>query len=308
MRKTHSLAVIMGLVISQFAVAQEKTNNGINPLSLRPIHESNVMFKTTLWSRIDLKEKQNQPLFARNAEITKFLIEGVKAGLLDAYANDSLTTKLTAEQFNERLQKKLEGVGLSKEEKEAGFSATAADDGWGGDTKKTATKTDAKVDDGMGGGTATTAAAQPAAPNPADGLTVEFFPQELSIIELKEDWIFDKQRSRQYYDIQALTVLIPSESNAEGLEKPLCSFKYRELDRYFRSNPKCIWYNAQNTAQHKNLADAFELRLFHRRIVKESNPKDAYLDDIYKSPKAGLLKSQQLEYELMEKEHNLWEY
>jgi Gliding motility associated protein GldN len=297
MKKFQTLAVVIGLIMSQLAVAQEKTNNGLNPLSLRPIHESNVMFKTTLWRRIDLKEKQNQPLFANNAELTKHLIEAVKAGLLDAYSNDSVVTKLTLDQFTERLQKKLEGVGLSKEEREAGFSKESADDGWGGDTKKPAA-----------GATGLSQTA-PAKPAPTiDGMTVEYYPKELNLIELKEDWIFDKQRSRQYFDIQTLTIKIPSEATTEGLEKSIASFKYKELDRYFRSCTKCIWYNAANIAQHKNLADAFELRLFHGKIVKQSNAKDAFLDDIYKSPKAGLLKSQQLEYELMEFEHNLWEY
>ncbi len=295
MKKLTGLAVITSIVISQLANAQEKTNDGKNPLSLRPVHESNIMFKTTLWRRVDLKEKQNQPLFARTSEITKHLIEGVRAGVLDAYANDSLHTKLTLEQFNERMIMQLDAAGLSDDEKAAGFT-TGGDDGWGGgdDGGKKAAPAD---------GT-TTASAAPAPTSSG----VEFFPQQLNILEVREDFIFDKQRSRQYYDIQTLTIMIPADQNPEGLEKPLASFKYKELERFFRSCNKCIWYNAANVAQHKNLADAFELRLFHGKIIKKSNAADAYLDDIYKTPKQGLLKAQQLEYELMEFEHNLWEY
>ncbi|MFN3848827.1 MAG: gliding motility protein GldN [Spirosomataceae bacterium] len=295
MRKITGLAVIATLVAGQLANAQEKTNNGLNPLSLRPIHESNVMYKTTLWRRIDLKEKQNQPLFAKTSEITKHLIEGVRAGVLEAYANDSLNTKLTLDQFNERMAIKLDGGGLSDAEKEAGFSSTS-DDGWGsgGDDG-------GKKEAPAGGGAAPSTTA-----SVANGM--EYFPSQLSILELKEDFIFDKQRSRQYNDILTLTIMIPADQNSEGLEKPLASFKYKELERYFRSCNKCIWYNASNVAQHKNLADAFELRLFHGKIIKRSNALDKYLDDIYKSPKQGMLKAQQLEYELMEFEHNLWEY
>lgn len=291
MKKLQGLAFGISLIISQFAVAQEKPNNDLNPLSLRPIREENVMYKTTLWRRIDLKEKQNQPLFSKGSEITRHLIDAVKAGLIEAYDNDSLITKLTLDQFMDRLMLKGEGGGLSEEEKAAGFSA-GGDDGWGGDS---------------GGASKSAGGAAPAtAVDPGAG--VEIFPTQLTTLELKEDWIFDKQRSRQYFDILSLRLIIPADQTTLGFDRPIATFKYKELERYFRSNPKCIWYNAANGASHKNLADAFELRLFHGKIIKKSNALDNFLDDIYKSPREGLLKSEQLEHELMEFEHNLWEY
>lgn len=299
MKNIKKIAFLLACGASQLVFAQEKANNGLNPLSLRPIHDSNVMYKTTLWRRMDLKEKQNSPFFSKGSEITKHLIDGVKAGLLTPYADDSLTRVLTKEQFMERLTRKFEGGGLSKEEKDAGFSNE--DDGWGGGSSSKSTG--GGGDDGFGD----TNAAK-TAPTASVGSGYEMFPSELSLLEVREDWVFDKQRSRQYFDIQTLTIMIPAEASAEGLEKPLCSFKYKELENYFRLNTKCIWYNAENVAQHKNLADAFELRLFHGKIIKKSNAGDKYLDDIYKSPREGMLKSQQLEYELMEFEHNLWEY
>ena len=63
-----------------------------------------------------------------------------------------------------------------------------------------------------------------------------------------------------------------------------------------------------NQAQHKNMADAFDLRLFQARLIKQSNANDAFLTDIHGGERQGLVKSQQLEYKLMEFEHNLWEY
>ena len=78
MKKLQGLAFGIALTISQLGVAQEKSNNYTNPLSLHPIHEANVMYKTTLWRRIDLKEKQNQPLFSKGSEITKHLIDAVR--------------------------------------------------------------------------------------------------------------------------------------------------------------------------------------------------------------------------------------
>lgn len=299
MGKLQGLALGIALITSQFAVAQEKTNNQLNPLSVRPIHEGNVAYKTTLWRKIDLREKMNQPLFAKGSEITKHLIDAVKAGLLDAYTTDSLTTKLTLEQFSERLQMKEEGGGLSQEEKDAGFSdAPGGDDGWGGGGNAGAANTAAGDSTGNGFG----------GPSNITSGATEYFPSQLTTLELKEDWIFDKQRSRQYFDIQSLGIIIPAAQTTLGFDRPVAYFKYKDLERYFRSNPKCIWYNAANVAQHKNLADAFELRLFHGRITKKSNASDRDLDDIYKSAREGMLQSERLEHELMEFEHNLWEY
>ncbi len=312
----------------------EQGDNGLNPNSARPIPESDIMYKVTNWRRMDLREKINQPFFSKNNEITKYLIDGMRAGLLKAYTNDSLTTELAVEGFNQNLKMENTEGGLSDEEKAAGFGKTNEDDGWGGAAKKdpkaqpqkggTTKPTAAQEDDGWGGtSTAKKKAAAPAAgkksgadagwgdePTAAtDGAPIEYFAKELPILEIKEDFIFDRKRSRAYNDIQALTIIIPAEKTSRGFDVPVASFRFKDVAAYFRSNPsKFIWYNSMNQAQHKNMADAFDLRLFQARIIKQSNSSDSYLTDIYGGEKAGLVKSQQLEYKLMEYEHNLWEY
>ncbi len=330
------------------AVAQERDpNKGVNPLSVRPINENDIMMKKTLWRRVDMREKQNQSMFSKGNEISKYLIEAVKAGLIDAYTSDSLTTKITPEKFHEQLLVPNQEGGLSKEEIEAGFgkegTAAAGGDGW--DKPKTDAKAKTKKADDGWGPAPKAAATQPAddgwgpkpkkkiaattkkgkkgvkvAPveAPKDTIAVaaakpaltgdEYFPKELNVLEVKEDWIFDKKRSRLYYDIQTITLLLPADKNAAGFEKPVATFKYKDLDKLFRSDSKkFIWYNPQNQAQNKNLADAFDLRLFYGRITKVSNPGDRDLVGMY-GDKDGLMKSYQAEYELMEKEHDLWEY
>ncbi|MBO0929969.1 type IX secretion system ring protein PorN/GldN [Fibrella aquatilis] len=334
-------------------MAQERDNRKANSMSVRPIDDSDIMMKKTLWRRIDLKETQNASMFSKNNEITKYLMDAVKAGLLDAYENDSCTRKVDPSKFHERLLVPNQDGGLSKEEIEAGFGKTDAgaggkDDGWGNPTKQDPKKPAAKkpADDGWGT-PAPKAAAKPAddgwgtpakkvattkkgkkgakttqpvvakvdtvaAPVSSTAPTFsgdERFAKEFSILEVKEDWIFDKKRSRLYYDIQTVTMLLPSDKNVAGFEVPVASFKYKDLDKLFRSDPKkFIWYNPQNQAQHKNLADAFDLRLFYGRITKVANPEDKELVGLYGSDKEGLLKSYQKEYELMELEHGLWEY
>ena len=90
----------------------------------------------------------------------------------------------------------------------------------------------------------------------------------------------------------------------------MATFKYKDLAELFRSMPKeAIWFNRQNSREHKNLADAFELRLFSARIIKVENPDDNYIQDVYdESPKQGVMASQWLEDEIIGYEHDLWEF
>lgn len=342
------VAAAMLAIAGGSVMAQEKPVSTANDLSVRPINEQDIMMKKTLWRRIDLREKQNQSMFSKNNEISKYLIEAVKSGLLDAYENDSVKTKLTSDKFQQKLIMPNSGGGLSAEEIAAGFGQEGAktNDGWGDAPKdKTAAAKKPPVDDGWGtpsvkkatqpadDGWGTPApkkstaknakgkkgakTTQPVVEPPKDTVAVakaaaiqgdEYFSRDLNILEIKEDWVFDRKRSRLYYDVQTVTLYLPADKNPAGLEVPVATFKYKDLEKLFRSDPKrFIWYNPQNQAQHKNLADAFDLRLFYGRITKVSNPEDRDLIGMF-GDKEGLLKSYQIENDLMEIEHGLWEY
>lgn len=337
MKKQLVTGILVALVVGTAGVAfaQEKADSVENSFSARPIPESDILMKRTLWRRVDLKEKQNVPMFSMNNEITRYLLDAAKAGLLDAYVNDSCKTLLTPEQLRKNLLVPNQVGGLSEEEIAAGFGQ-ASDDGWGnaaqGDKKAAATQDDGwgapaqpkeEEDDGWGTpkkkevanaatDTATTPKVDDGWGDQATSLGTseeEYFPNQLSLLEIKEDWIFDKKRSRLYYDIQTITIVLPADQTELGIEKPVASFKYKDVERLFRSDPKrYIWFNDKNNAQHKNLADAFDNRLFWGRIVKYSNAENKAILDIYRGEKEGLIKSLQFEQELMELEHGLWEY
>ncbi|MDF5689411.1 gliding motility protein GldN [Aquirufa aurantiipilula] len=299
MKSVNQFLLFVSLICGFSAMAQEKPVDESKLNSVRPIDPANIHYKARLWRRMDLNEKINQPFFSVNNEISKFLVEWVEAGILVPYVNDSLVTKLTPAQFKEKLRMD-DSIGdgsLSEAEKAAGFGAeggdkkTAVDDGWGTTTKPAA---DAKKADDFD-------------TKPVANLDSYFFPKELSIIEIKEDAIIDRQRSRLYFDIQALTLIIPASKTKAGFDKPVASFRYKDVYKLFRSNPNCIWYNAENETQHKNMADAFDLRMFQARIIKKGNAENKFLTDIYSSDREGLLMSQQLEYKLLEMEHDMWE-
>jgi len=236
---------------------------GYDPLSVRKVHVSDVMYKMQVWRVMDLREKCNQPFLASGNEITKSICDAVFTGKLDAYAKDSLTTMLTAEQFKEKL----------------------------------IDPASAQVDaDG----------------NPLPGTGTPFMPKQLYTLKFRENLLFDKQRSRFYYDIQTITLFIPAEFNSiKGTETEVASFKYTDVVRAFKGMPNARWYNSQNRAEDKKVSDAMDLRLFCSRILKISNPKDLMIEDMpeyRESPRSVLVASQKFEYDLVAKENEVWDY
>jgi hypothetical protein len=219
---------------------------------------------------------------------------------------DSLKTKLTVEQFVDRLKikGKLENGGLSAEEIAAGFGVDGMpatsdpvnggeDDGWG-TKKKDASKAEKPVVDDFDKG-------------PIVAGVDYYIPKQLSIIEIKEDAIIDRKRSRLYFDIQALTLKIPASSSDAGLEEVVASFRFKDVYKYFKDNPNCIWFNSTNEMQHRNMADAFDLRFFSARIIKKGNAANKDIFDQFGDGKDALKKSQKLEQQLQDKEAEMWE-
>ncbi len=271
--------------------AEPSTTVTGNTASARPIPETDLMYKKVVWRGLDLREKQNKPMFSVNKEITKVIIDAAKRGELVPYKNDSLTTPLSGNDFSVKLTKPDEaGDAMSEEEKKIFGNAPAEED-------DVFNKLNNKGKKG-----ATAAAA------PAVSLN-EFFPKELYQLEMRENIVFDKKRSRMYYDIQAITLVIPVKYSAKGVEERIASFRYSDLVKVFRAHPnEAIWYNEQNDAQHKNLADAFDLRLFSSYIKKVSNANDDDLATINEGSQKGLLASQKAVEELIEWESSLWSY
>jgi len=275
-------------MLSVGAMAQQVANTTAGSPSARPIPEHDIMFKKTVWRKIDLREKQNTPMFSQNREITKIIIDAVKSGELTAYKSDSVNTPLTREEFIANMTPKQGDAGLSEEEIAAGFGKqeqAEEEDAWGA------------------------ALGAEAAPAQTGPVSSEYFPKQLYLLELKENVVFDKKRSRLYHDIQTISIKVPSTLNPLGFEQTVGTFKMSDLVRVFRNNPEmAIWYNAQNDAQHKNLADAFDLWLFSSYITKISNPGDRGLADIYGGGKKGLLAAQDAAEALIEYEYSLWSY
>jgi len=277
-----SLVLILVVIFSFESYAQEERLT-YNEHSVYPINFSNQMYKRTVWRRMDLKEKQNRPFFSTSNEITRIIIQAVNSGLIYPYVDDSLNKRMSKEQFLENLKLPTDEEDDFGANADAGFgddSGGWADSGWG-DEEKAST-----------------------------GPSVQYYDAtQLNILRIKEDMIFDKLRSRLYWDIQSIEMIIPATEVATGIEKTVGIFRYKDLEQLFRSMPdRAIWYNRQNTAHHRNMADAFLLRLFNARVVKVSNPRNDWIQDISPDQRSALYRSQEEEYKLIEYEHNLWEF
>ena len=323
MKSIHTLAAVAAVLSLSLTVsAQEQATTASSTGSHRPIPPSDQMFRKSIWRQVDLREKQNKPMFSEGKEISRVITDAVKRGELQAYKNDSLTSTYSPQEVSANMSYADAEVKLSDAEKAAGFSEKdlggGSDDGWGAAPKPKATvkkvpKLDAAgkpMKDRKGKVIMVNApvAATVAVAKPAGN---EYRPKDIYEMEIKEDMIFDKKRSRMYHDIKSITLLVPSTlaMNTSGIEKPIGTFKYSDLVKVFRANPQnAIWFNAENDAQHKNLADAFELWLFNSYITKVSNPGDSRLDDIYGGAQQGILAAQQTAADLIEYEYNLWSF
>jgi hypothetical protein len=151
-------------------------------------------------------------------------------------------------------------------------------------------------------------------------MRVNLAPANIVGLELIEDVIFDKRRSRLYYDILAFGIVLQDENSLEKLSyRFYISYKelMKEISRLAHSKDlkerqRVMWQNRYNPSEGKTFGDAFKLRLFHGVIRKVENPDDDTIQQIFanngRSYSESVFARWEEEMKLMEKEHNLWEF
>ncbi len=294
--------IFVGLALiswSGVCLAQQEEGQ-INPNSLLSIPKYEQLYKVKVWRGIDLREKQNKGFFARGREITDLVIKAVRSGeLADIYANDSITTKKSKEDFEKDMVAQ-QGATLQ--------AWVPTQDYFQGDQVTLNGKNFEAVVDNKGKNPTTSTNEWQST---RAGMATSYLPQEIFKLVLVEDMIFDKRRSRLYYDMLAIEFQAFDQNT--GTFKSLGWFKYKDLDKLFRNHVNdAVWFNRYNTAENKNYADAFLLRLFHGTIDRVENPDNDRIQDTYAANgrpyKEAVWATEWEEMRLMEKEHNLWEY
>ncbi len=239
------------------------------PVPYVPLREADITWKKRVWRMIDLRQKQNQPMYYplqkkkdwRN--LATVLIEAVQAEELTAYdpkLDDQFLDPLSPEEVEDILI-----------------------------TKDTVPEYD---DYGDVIGQKTTI-------EPVDVSTI-------TKIQIKEVWYFDKQRS--VMDVRILGICPKFESfddygNSLGYEN-LFWIYYPDAREILA---KAEVFNPFNASANLTYDDYFMKRLFDSYIYKEDNVYDRKITD-YAVGMDALLESERVKGELLEFEQYLWEY
>lgn len=237
------------------------------------LREADVFFSKRVWRVIDLKEKTNLPLRYPQGTIKdrKNFINVI----MDAMQEGSLTAYKP------------------------------------GDDEFTFPMTKVEVDGIGNAGIDTLMVPSPDPPyDPVQKIVPRVFSRDKVIAyRLKEDWFFDKQRSVMDVRIIGIAPMMYEEDEQgiqrEGaIKKPLFWIYYPEARKIF-ANAEV--FNRMNDAERRSFDDIFLKRFFSSYITKESNVYDRRIED-YKTGLDALLEAQKIKEDLVNFEHDLWEY
>jgi len=232
------------------------------------IRSVDVMYSKRVWREIDLHDKLNASFSSPKSRLIDIIMDAVKAGELTAY--DPTPTK---EDPN-------------------------------GDAFKTPIDPDklmAKLADSVfvpefdAEGNQTGGSFQAG----------EFNADSVMKFRIKEDWIFDKQRSVFEPRIIGIAPLIAIKAGDVVLDPQPAFWIYFPEARHIFVNKEVI--NRNNDATGLSYDDVFIKRIFTSYIVKQSNPNDLRIKD-YKEGIDKLYESERIKQSLMDYEHDLWSY
>lgn len=231
------------------------------------LRESDVAFRKRVWQEIDLREKVNAYLGSPKARLIDVLMDAVAAGELTAY---------------DPTQAKDDGDGFSVRLSAAKAKSTMADSVVVNTINANGEKTGSKVVAG------------------------EFQPDSVVKFRIKEDWIFDKQRSVWEPRIIWIAPMVkPNIAGGVNVAYQPAFWIYFPAARQVLATKEA--YNRNNDATDLSFDDVFLKRLFHSYIVKVSNDKDERIQD-YAVGIDRLYESERIKKGLMDWELNLWQY
>ncbi|SMO38374.1 type IX secretion system ring subunit PorN/GldN [Solitalea koreensis] len=255
-------------------VYKKENNVNIKVIPYSYIRQSDVMWSKRIWRELDVKEKANKPLTYPQSRLIDVLIKGIRAGELTVY--DANTTDDST--FRRVLSM------AEFEQKVSGGSTTA--------------KIPVDINRPELGERDTT-------------ISEPFKPEEVRKYRIKEDWIFDKQRSIFEPRIIAIAPIKEyfkgGDDLASGgtLVSEVLFWIYFPEARQVLANAEV--FNRFNDASNLSFDDFFIKRLFSSYIIKESNADDVRIAN-YASGIDRLYESERIKNKIMDFEQDLWEY
>ncbi|MEO6524208.1 MAG: gliding motility protein GldN [Mucilaginibacter sp.] len=239
------------------------------PVAYTSVRQADVVFARRIWREIDLREKMNQYLASPKARLIDVLMDAIK--------NDELRV----------------------------FDATPTKESPNGDdfaTPLTSAQAMSKMADSV---LVSTIDKNTGEKTGTRKVLSEFNPDSVVKFRIKEDWIFDKQRSVYEPRIIGIAPLIQIVAGGEKLDYQPAFWIYFPEARPILAAKEVSRKN--NDAGNLSFDQIFLKRIFASYIVKESNDKDVRIKD-YTNGIDRLYESERIKKSLLDWELNLWQY
>ncbi|NEU08703.1 gliding motility protein GldN [Flavihumibacter sp. R14] len=232
------------------------------------LRELDVMFSKRVWREIDLRDKMNMVFASPKGRLIDVIMDAVMAGELTAYDATATKEDVNGDEFS---------TVLKPEDAMSKFADSVL----------------VPIFDSEGNQTGTTV-------KPG-----EFNADSIVKFRIKEDWIFDKQRSVFEPRIIGIAPMMKVKAAGQVFDDQPAFWIYFPEVRQILVTKEVV--NRRNDATGLSYDDVFMKRLFASYIVKESNPEDLRIKD-YAQGIDKLQESERIRKELMNREHDLWSY
>ncbi|WP_255501744.1 gliding motility protein GldN [Olivibacter sp. SDN3] len=281
--------IILLILISRAYGQQENLSNSVTPIADGPpidgyylksdmenrkvipysdIRSVDVMYSKRVWREIDLRERLNASFASPKSRLIDVLMRAIQAGELTAYDPTPTVEDPNGDSFK---------VPLNPDE----LMANLADSVFVPEFDKEGNQVGGTFQSG------------------------EFNADSVVKFRIKEDWIFDKQRSVFEPRIIGIAPLISIKAADIYLEPQPAFWIYFPEARHILVNKEVV--NRNNDATGLSYDDVFVKRIFSSYVIKQSNPEDLRIKD-YKQGIDRLYESERIKQDLMDYEHDLWSY
>ncbi len=234
------------------------------------LREADVVFQKRVWREIDLREKMNQYLGSPKARLVDVLMNAVMAGELTAYDPTPTKDDPNGDSFS---------FPLKPDQAMAKFADSSVVDQF---DPKTGDKIGSKIVAG------------------------EFNADSVIKFRVKEDWVFDRQRSIFEPRIVGIAPMVkPKIGNGVDADYQPAFWIYFPEARQVLAVKEAMSRNSDATGL--SFDDVFMKRIFSSYIVKQSNDKDERIKD-YAQGIDRLYESERIKKSLMDWELGLWSY